>query len=276
MAGESGNLDQAVSRALRESLGTVQRTAEELRQAVEDLVASCASTRPANALPALLRAETSAAALAATLQVLSRFVTGTLQAAPVAVEAPGTEPSPRPIPAPMAEAGVAAQEMVAEGGPVAPPEPAAEAPPPAEEAAPEPVSAEEFDLSKLSGELQEVHRRASRAAKVSMQDIKLIRPKELKEARENKDICQRLYDDIDKARKEYDRRFKAILNHPVDYFYQWMVDILAEGDPEKLGEYPYPSPVRRNKLRAGEGRAPGHTRRCACASEREQGVGSRE
>ena len=255
MAGEPSGLEQAVARALRDNLGTVQRTAEELRQAVDDLMASCSSSRPANALPAMLRASTSAASLAASLEVLARFVASTMQAPPaaiqeavtraVAVEVPQPEPAPMPrTPVPMAEAADASREMVSEG---APPPPVYEAPAPVEEpvAAAEPAVAEEFDLGKLSADLQEMHRRASRAAKVSMQDIKLIRPKELKEARENNDICQRLHDDIDKARKEYDRRFKAILDHPVDYFYQWMVDILAEGDPGKLGEYPYRSPAAR-------------------------------
>jgi hypothetical protein len=79
-----------------------------------------------------------------------------------------------------------------------------------------------------------------------MQDIKMLRPKDVRVARENKDICVRLRDDLDKARKEYDRRFKAILDHPVDYFHDWMVLILADGDPEALGEYPYPSPVLRH------------------------------
>jgi hypothetical protein len=76
-----------------------------------------------------------------------------------------------------------------------------------------------------------------------MQDIKLLRPKDVRLGCENKDICVRLRGDIDKARKEYDRRFRAILDHPVDYFHAWMVAILAEGDAEALGRYPYPSPV---------------------------------
>ena len=52
--------------------------------------------------------------------------------------------------------------------------------------------------------------------------------------------------DIDKARKEYDRRFRAIQDHPVDYFHHWLLEILAEGDAQALGEYPYPSPVLRH------------------------------
>src|ERR1700731_1171765 len=67
-------LEEAVSRALRDNLAPLQRTADELHHAYADLVAACSSSRPSNALPALLRAQTSAAALAAGLSVLSNFV----------------------------------------------------------------------------------------------------------------------------------------------------------------------------------------------------------
>jgi hypothetical protein len=103
-----------------------------------------------------------------------------------------------------------------------------------------------FDLSVLPLEEQELHRRANRVAKVSMQDIKLLRPDDVKTGRDRKDLCIRLRDDIEKAHKEYDRRFQSILGHPVDYFYDWMVEILGDGKPETLGDYPYPSPVLRH------------------------------
>src|SRR6204780_5929624 len=67
-------LEEAVSRALRDNLAPLQRTADDLQHAYSDLVAACSSSRPSNALPALLRAQTSAAALAAGLSVLSNFV----------------------------------------------------------------------------------------------------------------------------------------------------------------------------------------------------------
>ncbi len=108
-----------------------------------------------------------------------------------------------------------------------------------------PPEAKGFDVSSLSPDQQELHRRANRVAKVSMQDVKMLRPRDLALGREHKDICTRLRDDIEKAHKEYDRRFHAILDHPVDYFYDWMVEILGDGDPETLGDYPYPSPVLR-------------------------------
>ena len=97
----------------------------------------------------------------------------------------------------------------------------------------------DFNINQLSTEEQELHRRANRVAKVSMQDIKMLRPEQVRLGRENKDICIRLKDDIEKAHREYDRRFKPIMDHPVDYFYRWMVEILADGDSTAIGEYPY-------------------------------------
>ena len=102
----------------------------------------------------------------------------------------------------------------------------------------------QFDVNRLSAEEQELHRRANRVAKVSMQDIKMLRPEQVRLGREQKDLCIRLKDDIEKAHREYDRRFKPIMDHPVDYFYRWMVEILAEGDPHALGEYPYATHAR--------------------------------
>jgi hypothetical protein len=70
--------------------------------------------------------------------------------------------------------------------------------------------------------------------------------KDVQLGREHNDICDRSRSEIDKARKEYDRRFRAIQDHPVDYFHRWMVEILAGGNIEALGEYPYPSPALRH------------------------------
>src|SRR5258708_40024538 len=93
--------------------------------------------------------------------------------------------------------------------------------PPRKNAPPHPKPV--FSLASLPADEQELHRRAYRVAKVSMQDIKLLRPEDVRVGRENKDLCIRLRDDIEKAHKEYDRRFQAIQSHPVDYFYDWMV-----------------------------------------------------
>ena len=104
-----------------------------------------------------------------------------------------------------------------------------------------------FDISALPADIQDLHRRANRVAKVAMQDIKLLRPQDVQKGRENKDLCQRLRSDLDKAPKRIRPPFsRAIQDHPVDYFHRWAVDILAQGEEQALGEYPYPSPVLRH------------------------------
>jgi hypothetical protein len=245
-------VDQAVARALRENLERIQRTSEELHQAVADVVAACASSRPTNALPSMLRAQTAAASISAALDVMSRFVSSAVQGSPRS-----------PFEAEMARI---VSTMAAEPAPPAPHRPARVQPPPPplpelheeptlthnfedDAAIPsavvaEPDYAEDFDVNRLSPEEQELHRRANRVAKVSMQDIKMLRPEQVRLGRENKDLCIRLRDDIEKAHREYDRRFKPIMDHPVDYFYRWLVEILAEGDAHALGDYPYATPAR--------------------------------
>ena len=287
MAQEPNAVEQAVSRALRENFERIQRNADELHQAVGDIVAACASSKPTNALPSMLRAQTSSASLSAALEVLSRFVTMAVQPGQrspleaqithlisTAAAEPAAEPvRPQPgVPTPMAQSPA---QVIAQGTPrvetaatqrAAPPaashvEPAHIEPEPLIELEGEPEAIElidgavpatsaeaefdgDFDVNQLTAEEQELHRRANRVAKVSMQDIKMLRPEQVRLGREKKDLCVRLKDDIEKAHREYDRRFKPIMDHPVDYFYRWMVEILAEGDAHALGEYPYATPAR--------------------------------
>ncbi len=197
-------MEQAIVRALRDNLESIKRTADELHHAVNDVVSACASNKPTNALPSLLRAQTSAASLAATLEVLSRFVAVSMQTGPrspieaqlsdlvgkVAPESPAapqrpapSQPVPkaaqtphaRPAPrsAPVVEEPVAELELHAE------PE-ALELIEPVPGAANGSEFGEEFDINRLSPEEQELHRRANRVAKVSMQDIKMLRPEQVR------------------------------------------------------------------------------------------------
>jgi hypothetical protein len=267
MSPEPNAIEQAVARALRENLERIQRSSEELQQAVNDVVAACSSTKPTNALPPMLRAQASAASLSAVFEVLARFIALGLQPGPrspfeekitqaVAIPAPEASPVPvRPtphVPEPKAAAPAPASHVPEPKVTVPPPPVHVE--PPVQNFAPTatletPVELEvadvavatngEFDTNQLTPEEQELHRRANRVAKVSMQDIKMLRPEQVRLGREHKDICIRLKDDIEKAHREYDRRFKPIMDHPVDYFYRWLVEILADGDASKLGEYPY-------------------------------------
>jgi hypothetical protein len=253
-------VDQAVARALRENLERIQRTSEELHQAVGDVVAACASSRPTNALPAMLRAQTAAASISASLDVMARFVAASVPGSPrspfeaemsrIASTISSAQPGgPASLPGPTAappRAPVSATPPAAtpelQVEPAMPENFAFDVTPPSGVA--EPELTDEFDVNRLSPEEQELHRRANRVAKVSMQDIKMLRPEQVRLGRENKDLCIRLRDDIEKAHREYDRRFKPIMDHPVDYFYRWLVEILAEGDAHALGEYPYATTAR--------------------------------
>jgi hypothetical protein len=282
MTGSSSEIEQAVSRTLCESLEKLQRTTEELSRAVGDLAATCAGARPADSLAPMLRAQTAAASLAASLDVLSRFITAALQPD---LRSPAERRMVAEALRPLAQAGIGTAGESPQLQPLAgASEPAAGQRP---EIAPETVTVEAakasegeeegasaavveiedpgleaelaspdftgelppadvpFDILALPPAQQELHRRASRVAKVSMQDIRMLRPDDVKLGREKKDICERLRNDIEKAHKEYDRRFHTISAHPVDYFYNWMVEILGDGNPETLGAYPYPSPVLR-------------------------------
>ena len=258
-------MEQAIVRALRDNLESIKRTADELHHAVNDVVSACASNKPTNALPSLLRAQTSAASLAAALEVLSRFVAVSMHTGPrspieaqltdlVGRVAPEPPPAPqRPMPSqpepkarqasPVPRAPVVQKPAATEFELHSEPEPL-ELIEPAPSTASESEFGDEFDVNRLSAEEQELHRRANRVAKVSMQDIKMLRPEQVRLGRQNRDLCMRLKDDIEKAHREYDRRFKPIMDHPVDYFYRWLVEILAEGDAHALGEYPYATSAR--------------------------------
>src|SRR5215469_17015919 len=133
MPAEPSGVEQAVSRTLRDNLEKIQRTADELHQAVNDMVAACASSRASNALPSMLRAQTSAASLSATLEVLSRFVTGALQTSsrsafepePMRVPTIGESAPPPPVPPPSP-----ARPAATAPAPPLPPIPEFEQPPP--------------------------------------------------------------------------------------------------------------------------------------------------
>jgi len=280
MPQEPTAIEQAVSRAIRDNLESIQRTTDELNQAVNDVVAACASSKPTNALPPMLRAQSTAASIAAALEVLSRFVAITLNPGPrspleaemtrltsaISAEsarqphaaAPAKETTsaravrePKPSKPLLTEPAAVSPAESAQSNEFAPaahpkiePEALESAPLELPQPGPFPDDVEvategDFDVNQLSTEEQELHRRANRVAKVSMQDIKMLRPEAVRLGRENKDLCVRLRDDIEKAHREYDRRFRPIMDHPVDYFYRWMVEILADGDAHALGEYPY-------------------------------------
>jgi hypothetical protein len=109
--------------------------------------------------------------------------------------------------------------------PVVPPtdvgaEPSVEAP----EAAPQ-----------LSAEEETRHEEARRFARLLVSEIKLYNEEEVDRGRVNRDLYQRLKEDIDRSREMYEKRISPDIRATRDYFHEELVRILADGDPDALG-----------------------------------------
>jgi hypothetical protein len=86
------------------------------------------------------------------------------------------------------------------------------------------------------------HNDARRFARLLVSEIKLYNAAKVNEGRRLSDLYDRLKDEIDRSRKVYDKRVSPAVAAKFDYFYDELVQTLAEGDPTKLGEN-CPGPV---------------------------------
>lgn len=82
---------------------------------------------------------------------------------------------------------------------------------------------------------QRAHNDARRFARLLVSEIKLYNAAKVNEGRRNFDLYDRLKDEIDRSRKVYDKRVSPAVAARFDYFYDELVQTLAEGDPAKLG-----------------------------------------
>jgi hypothetical protein len=80
------------------------------------------------------------------------------------------------------------------------------------------------------------HNDARRFARLLVSEIKLYNAAKVNEGRRNGDLYDRLRDEVDRSRKVYDKRVSPTVAAKFDYFYDELVQTLAEGDPSKLGE----------------------------------------
>jgi hypothetical protein len=153
------------------------------------------------------------------------------------------------------DAGPAASEPVAETPPPAasavPPAPPAPPSPevPAEEptgaepsfVAPEPARPTSEASRRLSGPLAEVgqgderREEARRFARLLVSEIKLYNERAVLEGREHGNLYERLRDDIDRSRQMYEERIPQDVRTGTNYFYEELVQILADGRVEALG-----------------------------------------
>jgi hypothetical protein len=89
---------------------------------------------------------------------------------------------------------------------------------------------------------QRAHNDARRFARLLVSEIKLYNAAKVNDGRRNYDLYERLKDEIDRSRKVYDKRVSPTVAARFDYFYDELVQTLAEGDPAKLGKE-CPGPV---------------------------------
>ncbi|MBO0862431.1 MAG: apolipoprotein A1/A4/E family protein [Chloracidobacterium sp.] len=99
-------------------------------------------------------------------------------------------------------------------------------------------------VSSVSGSEteQRAHNDARRFARLLVSEIKLYNAAKVNDGRRNYDLYDRLKDEIDRNRKVYDKRVAPTVAARIDYFYEELVQTLAEGDPAKLGK-DCPGPV---------------------------------
>jgi hypothetical protein len=125
--------------------------------------------------------------------------------------------------------------------PPPPPEPVVSAPPPP----PEPVVAAPPvapPRQTVTEDEERLHNDARRFARLLVSEIKLYNEQKVSEGRANRDLYDRLKDDIDRSRQMYEKRVSPNVAAKFDYFYDEMVSTLAEGDASKLGsDHPGPS-----------------------------------
>lgn len=79
------------------------------------------------------------------------------------------------------------------------------------------------------------HNDARRFARLLVSEIKLYNEAKVAEGRLNRDLYDRLKEDIDRSRQMYDKRVNPIVAAKFDYFYDELVSSLAEGDASRLG-----------------------------------------
>ncbi|HVS30475.1 MAG TPA: hypothetical protein VMS98_03375 [Thermoanaerobaculia bacterium] len=79
------------------------------------------------------------------------------------------------------------------------------------------------------------HDEARRFARLLVSEIKLYNESKVEQGRRNKDLYERLKEDIDRSRQMYDDRIAEEVRKASNYFYDELVRILADGHSESLG-----------------------------------------
>lgn len=87
----------------------------------------------------------------------------------------------------------------------------------------------------MSPEDADTHRKAQRFARLLVDEIKLYNQAKVTEGRKNKDLYDRLKEDIDKSRATFKKRYGNTVAANSDYFQAELVRSLAEDDASIMG-----------------------------------------
>jgi len=90
-------------------------------------------------------------------------------------------------------------------------------------------------LAGLSPEDADMHRKAQRFARLLVDEIKLYNQAKVAEGRRNKDLYDRLKEDIDKSRGTFQKRYGNTAAASGDYFQHELLRSLAEDDISIMG-----------------------------------------
>lgn len=151
------------------------------------------------------------------------------------------ERPPAPAPAPVQTVSsfndpFAAHTPKHSGRVAAEPEPAAEVVEVASAASASAAAAPAADpFAGLSPEDADTHRKAQRFARLLVDEIKLYNQAKVNEGRRNKDLYDRLKEDIDKSRATFQKRYGNTAAASGDYFSKEVVRSLAEDDMSVMG-----------------------------------------
>ena len=88
---------------------------------------------------------------------------------------------------------------------------------------------------EVAEEDKRFHNEARRFARLLVSEIKLYNEQKVREGRDAADLYDRLREDIDRSRQMYDKRVRPEVSSRYDYFHHELVNMLAEGDEDKLG-----------------------------------------
>jgi hypothetical protein len=109
-------------------------------------------------------------------------------------------------------------------------------PEPVREPAPEPASVIAAVQAPPAGQDAEIHKKAKRFAKLLVDEIKLYNQAKVSEGRTQRDLYDRLREDIEKSRASYDKRYGNTSAKDGNYFNQELIRILADNDASLFGE----------------------------------------